>query len=272
MRQEHRAGEKLFVDYAGQTVPVVDRGTGEIRQAQVFVAVLGASDYTFAEATWTQGLADWIGSHVRAFRFLGGCPEVVVPDNPRAAVSRAHRYEPDINPTYQELAHHYGVAVLPAKVRKPRDKSKAEAGVLLVERWILAKLRNRTFFSLPELNLAIRELLADLNERPFKKLPGTRHQSFQSPDKPALQPLSQNPYVHAQWKKVRVNIDYHVELEGHYYSVPYQLIKQQLDMRYTADSVECFHKGKRVAGHRLPCPGQAHHFIRAYAGSSPPVR
>ncbi|MBT8421359.1 MAG: IS21 family transposase [Gammaproteobacteria bacterium] len=250
MRQNHRAGEKLFVDYAGQTVPVVDWGTGELREAQVFVAVLGASNYTFAEATWTQGLPDWIGSHIRAFQYLGGCPEVVVPDNLRAGVSKAHRYEPDINPTYQELAHHYGVAVLPARVRKPRDKSKVEAGVLLVERWILARVRNRSFFSLPELNLAIRELLTGLNERPFKKLPGTRRQLFESLDKPALKPLPQSAYAYAQWKKVRVNIDYHVELEGHYYSVHYQLIKQQLDMRYTADIVECFHKGKRVASHR----------------------
>lgn len=249
MRQEHRAGEKLFVDYAGQTVPVVERCTGEVREAQIFVAVLGASNYTFAEATWTQGLPDWIGSHRRAFQFLGGCPEVVVPDNLRSAVTKAHRYEPDINPTYQEMATHYGVAVLPARVRKPRDKAKAEAGVLLVERWILACLRNRTFFSLAELNDAIRELLIRLNDRSFKKLPGSRRQRFESLDRPVLKPLPTAPYSYADWKKARVGIDYHVELEGHYYSVPYPLVKRQLEVRYTAHTVECFHRGKRVASH-----------------------
>ncbi len=249
MRQTHRAGEKLFVDYAGQTVPVVERSTGEIRQAQIFVAVLGASNYTFAEATWTQGLADWIGSHMRAFRFLGGVSELVIPDNLRSGVSKAHRYEPDINPTYQDLASHYGVAIMPARVRKPRDKAKAEVGVLLVERWILACLRNRMFFSLGELNHAIGELLERLNDRPFKKLPGSRRQLFISLDQPALGPLPDLPYLYAEWKKVRVHIDYHVELVGHYYSVPYQLIKRQLDVRYTANTVECFSKGKRVASH-----------------------
>nr|VFJ68313.1 MAG: Transposase [Candidatus Kentron sp. FW] len=249
MRQDHRAGEKLFVDYAGQTVPVIDRNTGEIRQAQVFVAVLGASNYTFAEATWSQGLPDWISSHTRAFQYLDGCPQVVVPDNLRSAVSKAHRYEPDINPTYQELAHHYRVMILPTRVRKPRDKAKVEAGVLVVERWILARLRNQTFFSLLDLNFAIRKLLIQLNDRPFKKLPGSRRHLFESLDKPALKPLPRSAYAYAEWKKVRVNIDYHVELKGHYYSVPYQLVKRELDMRYTANTVECFHKGKRVASH-----------------------
>jgi transposase len=172
MRQDHRAGEKLFVDYAGQTVPVIDRATGEIREAQIFVAVLGASNYTYAEATWSQSLPDWIGSHVRCLHFLGGIPELVVPDNLRSGVSKAHRYEPDTNPTYQDMASHYGVAVLPARVRKPRDKAKVEGGVLIVERWILAVLRHRQFFSLVELNTVIRELLEKLNARPFRKLPG----------------------------------------------------------------------------------------------------
>jgi transposase len=179
MRQEHRAGEKLFVDYAGHTAEVVDRRSGEIRQAQVFVAVLGASSYTYAEATWTQQLPDWIGSHVRAFAFFGGVPELVVPDNLRSAVNKAHRYEPDLNPTYQDLASHYGTAVLPARVRRPRDKAKAEAGVQLVERWILAALRNRTFFSLRELNTEIARLLERLNARAFKKLPGSRRELFE---------------------------------------------------------------------------------------------
>jgi transposase len=249
MRQDHRAGEKLFVDYAGQTVPVVDRRTGEIKQAQIFVAVLGASNYTYAEATWSQALPDWIGSHQRAFAYLGGVPEIVVPDNLRAGVSKAHRYEPDINPTYQEMATHYGVAVVPARVRKPKDKAKAEIGVQVVERWILAALRNREFFSLDELNQSIRQLLERLNARPFKKLPGSRQSLFQSLDAPALQPLPNTPYTYAEWKRVRVHIDYHVELDGHYYSVPHQLTKQQLDARLTAQTVECFHKGKRVASH-----------------------
>ena len=250
MRQDHRAGEKLFVDYAGQTMPVVDQGTGEIREAQIFVAVLGASNYTYAEATWTQGLPDWIGSHRRAFAFLGGVPELVVPDNLRAGVSKAQRYEPDTNPTYQDMATHYGVVVLPTRVRRPRDKAKVEAGVLLVERWILAALRRRTFFSLTELNAAIAGLLEKLNARPFKQLPGCRRAHFEALDKPALKPLPAAPYVYAEWKKARVHIDYHVAVEGHYYSVPHALIKRQLDVRVTQNTVECFYRGQRVASHR----------------------
>jgi len=254
MRQDHRAGEKLFVDYAGQTVAVVDRMTGEIREAQVFVAVLGASNYTYAEATWTQGLPDWIGSHQRCFRYLGGVPEIVVPDNLRSGVSKAHRYEPDANPTYQDMASHYGIAVLPTRVRRPRDKAKVEAGVLVVERWILAALRHRSFFSLAELNAVIRELLEKLNARPFKKLPGTRRAQFEALDRPALQPLPAEPYVYAEWKKARVHIDYHVEVDGHYYSVPHALIKKQLDVRITQYTIECFYRGSRIASHR-----RAHH-------------
>lgn len=249
MRQVHRPGEKLFVDYCGATVPVVDAGTGEVREAQVFVAVWGASNYTFAEATWSQGLADWIGSHVRALEFFGGSPELVIPDNLRTGVTRACRYEPELNPTYHDLAVHYGVAVMPARVRKPRDKSKVEAGVQLVQRWILARLRNRTFFSLGELNQAIRELLGPLNQRPFRKQPGCRRSLFESLDQPALRPLPAERFTYAEWKKVRVHIDYHVEIEGHYYSVPYQLVSQQLDARVSAQTVECFAKGKRVASH-----------------------
>jgi transposase len=249
MRQEHRAGEKLFVDYAGHTAEVVDRRTGEIRQAQVFVAVLGASNYTYAEATWTQQLPDWIGSHVRAFQFFDGTSEIVVPDNLRSAVTKAHRYEPDLNPTYADLANHYGVAILPARARRPRDKAKAEAGVLLVERWILAVLRNRTFFSLEELNREIGLLLERLNARPFKKLPGSRREWFEKIDRPALRPLPAQAYEFAEWKKVLVNIDYHVDIEGHYYSVPYALARKALEARYTERTVECFHKGQRVASH-----------------------
>lgn len=250
MRQEHRAGEKLFVDYAGQTVEVIDSQTGEVTNAQIFVAVLGASNYTFAEATRSQSLPDWIGSHVRAFTFLGGVPEIVVPDNLRSAVKKSCRYEPDINPTYQDMSTHYNTAVVPARVRKPQDKAKAENGVLVVERWILARLRNRRFFSMAALNQAIGELLSHLNNRPFKKLDGCRKSHFKAIDQPALRPLPLTPYEFAEWKKVRVNVDYHIEAERHYYSVPYTLVGKQLDIRLTASVVECFHRGERVASHR----------------------
>ena len=250
MRQDHRAGEKLFVDYAGQTVPVIDASTGEIREAQIFVGVLGASNYTYAEATWTQSLPDWIGSHTRCFAFLGGVPELVVPDNLRSGVKKAHRYEPDTNPTYQDMASHYGVAVLPTRVRAPRDKAKVESGVLVVERWILAALRHRQFFSLGELNDAIHELLEKLNDRPFKKLPGSRLEHFEQIDRPALSSLPAEPYVYAEWKKARVHIDYHVEVDGHYYSVPYALVKKAIEVRFTRHIVECLYRGNRVASHR----------------------
>ena len=249
MRQTHVAGEKAFVDYAGPTLPIVDAATGEIRESQVFVAVLGASSYSYAEATWTQALPDWIGSHVRAFRFFGGVPEIVVPDNLKSGVTKPCRYEPELNPSYADMARHYGVAIIPARVRKPKDKAKAEGGVQLVERWIMAALRHRTFFTLAEANTAIGELLTRLNERPFKKLPGCRLSQFEELDKPALSPLPATPYEYAEWKKARVGIDYHVEVDGHCYSVPYQLIKQQLDVRITQSGIECFHKSLRVAAH-----------------------
>jgi len=249
MRQVHQPGEKLFVDYCGATVPVVDAGTGEVREAQVFVAVWGASSYTFAEATWSQGLADWIGSHVRAFEFGGGLTELVIPDNLRSGVTRACRYEPELNPTYQDLAVHYGVAVMPARVRKPRDKAKVESGVQLVQRWILARLRHRQFFSLAELNEAIRELLGPLNDRPFRKLPGSRRSLFERLERPALRPLPGERFTYAEWMKALVHIDYHVEVDHHYYSVPYQLVSQRLDVRVSAKTVEFFAKGKRVASH-----------------------
>lgn len=250
MRQHHRAGETLFVDYAGQTVPVVDPQSGEVREASIFIAVLGASNYTYAEATGSQSLPDWIASHVRAFEALGGVPRLAVPDNLKAAVNRSHRYEPELNRTYEALAQHYGVAVVPARAARPRDKAKVEVGVQVVERWILARLRHHTFFSLTELNTAIKDLLIDLNHRPFKKLPGSRQSLFESLERPALRALPQTPYAYAEWKLVRVNIDYHVELLGHYYSVPYTLVKAQLEARISAQTVEVFHKGKRVASHR----------------------
>jgi transposase len=249
MRQTHRAGEKLFVDFCGQTVPITDPHTGEIRSAQVFVAVLGASSYTYAEAVETQGLADWIGAHVRAFAFFAGVPEVLVPDNLASGVTKPCRYEPDINSTYAEMAAHYGVAVVPARVRKPKDKAKVEAGVLLVERWVLARLRHQVFCSLTALNRAIAELVEALNLRPFKKLPGCRRSAFEQQDRPALKPLPTVPYEFAQWKQAKVHVDYHVEVEGHYYSVPHTLVGRKLDLRYTATTVEAFHQGQRVACH-----------------------
>ena len=249
MRQPHRAGEKMFVDYCGRTVPVIEASTGEVREAQIFVAVLGASNFTYAEATWTQGLADWIGSHVRSLTFFGGVPEIIVPDNLKSGVLKTCRYEPELNPTYQDMASHYSVAVVPARVRKPKDKAKVEVAVQIVQRYILAALRNRTFFSLASLNAAIRELLEKLNNRPFKKLPGTRASRFLELDKPALRPLPAVPYQFAQWKKARVAPDYHIELSGHYYSVPYQLVGRELDIRATESTVEGFHKGTRIASH-----------------------
>ena len=249
MRQSHRAGEKLFVDYAGHSVPVVERQTGELRNAQVFVAVLGASNYTFAEATWTQTLPDWCASHVRALSFLTGVPEIVVPDNLRSAITRPHRFEPDAHPTYTDLAEHYGFAIVPARVHRPRDKAKVEVAVQVVERWILAALRHRTFFSLAELNAAIAQRLEWLNARPFRKLPGSRRTAFESIDRPALRALPVEPYVFAEWKKVRVHVDYHIEFERHYYSVPHALVGRELHARFTAHTVELFHRGQRVASH-----------------------
>ena len=257
LRHQHKAGEKMFVDYCGQTLPVIDRKTGELREVQIFTAVLGSSNYTYSEATWTQSLPDWMGSHVRAFSFFGGVVDEIIPDNLKSGVHSPCRYEPDLNPSYQDLAHHYGVAVLPARVRKPRDKAKVETGVQIVERWILAPLRHHQFFSLPEVNQAIRERLKELNQRPFQKLPGCRQSQFEARERPALKPLPAEAYIYAEWKKARGNIDYHMEMEKRYYRVPYKRIRQQVDVRITARTVECFHKGKRVSRHvRSQKPGR----------------
>lgn len=250
LRQDHRAGEKLFVDYAGDTIPLVNPKTGEITEAQLFVAVLGASNYTFVEASRSQDLSCWINSHVHAFEFFGGVPEIIVPDNLKTGVIKACRYEPDINPSYLDLAQHYGVTVIPTRVRSPKDKAKVESGVLLTQRWILATLRNRTFFSLDELNRAIREKLVHLNNRRFKKLNTSRAELFKTIEKPALKPLPSQPYEFALWKKARVNIDYHIEMEHHYYSVPFQLTGQQVDVRFTSTTVEVLFRNRRVASHR----------------------
>jgi transposase len=249
MRQKHKAGEKLFVDYAGQTVAVVDPQTGEIREAQIFVATLGASNYTYAEAHWSQSLPNWIAAHVRALEFLGGVPAILVPDNLKAGVKSPNRYEPDLNPTYQDFSRHYSIAVVPTRVRKPRDKAKVEVGVQVVERWILARLRERTFFSLAELNQAIAELLAELNRREMKHLGQSRLELFAEVDQPALAPLPERPYEFALWKQARVHIDYHVSFDKHFYSVPYTLTGKEVAIRATEKTVEIYYQRRRVASH-----------------------
>jgi transposase len=249
LRQEYRAGEKLFVDYAGQTLPLNDPFTGQTRQAYLFVATLGASNYTFAEATLTQDLPSWIQSHVHAFEFFNGVAEILVPDNLKSGVTHPCRYEPDLNPTYQDLAEHYGTVVIPARVRKARDKAKVESAVLIVERWILAALRNHRFFSLAEVNQAISEKLKELNHRKFQKLDTTRKELYENLDRPALKPLPEKPYEYADWKKAKVNIDYHIEVDDHYYSVPYQLVKESVEIRFTSTTVEVLFKNRRVASH-----------------------
>ena len=249
MRQIHPGGERLFVDYAGQTVPVVDASTGEIRRAQVFVAVLGASNYTYACATWQQTAADWVGAIIAALAFIGGVPRLLVPDQPRALIAKPDAYEPVTARLMQELGEHYGVAVLPARPGRPQDKAKVEVGVQVVERWILARLRHRRFFSLAELNQAIAGLLADLNQRAFKKLPGCRRSAFEALDAPALQPLPATAMVLAQFRAARVNIDYHVAFEGHYYSVPHQHVGAAVELRITAGTLEVLLRRQRIAAH-----------------------
>jgi len=252
MRQEHKAGEKCFVDFPGRQVPIYDEATGEVAfGAELFVAVLGASSYLFAEALRSQELLHWVTGHCQAFEFFGGCPAIVVCDNLRSAVTRPHRYEPDVNATYSEMAAHYGVAIIPARSYKPRDKAKVEAGVLLAERWIMARLRNERFESLGEANIEIRRLVDWVNDRPFKKLAGSRRSLFEQLDRPALRPLPAERYQFATWRQARVNIDYHIEVRAdrHYYSVPYHLAGQVVDVRLAAATVEVFHRHRRVASH-----------------------
>lgn len=249
MRQRHPAGERLFVDYAGHTIDVIDPETGEVCAAQLFVAALGASNYTYAEATRTQSLPDWIASHVRAFAFFRGVPALVVSDNLKSGVTKACFYDPEINRTYADLAGHYDTVVVPARPHKPKDKAKAEAAVLLAERWILARLRNQQFFSIEEANAAIQPLLDALNDKMSRHLGASRRELFEQLDKPALKPLPVSPYVYAEWKQCRAGLDYHVALKGHYYSVPHQLMKKVLWGRLTDRTVEVFHNDVRVASH-----------------------
>jgi len=258
MRQTHVAGDKLFVDFAGDTVPIVDATTGEIRDAQVFVAALGASSFTYACATATQTAPDWVGSIINALEFIGGVPRLVVPDQPRALIAQPDRYEPGVGRLVEEFCEHYSVAVLPARPAHPRDKPKVEVAVQIVQRWILARLRNRRFFSLGELNRAIAELLVDLNQRPFKKLPGCRREAFEKLDRPALRALPPTRMPIIRFKAARVNIDYHVELDGHYYSVPHRLVRTSVELRIANATLEIFAGQQRVAVHPVSAIKGAH--------------
>lgn len=249
MRQTHKAGEKLFVDYAGQTMPIICSTTGEVTFAQIFVAVLGASNYTYCEATWTQRLPDWLGSHARTYEFIGGVPNMTVPDNLKSGITKACRYDPDVNPSYQQLAMHYGTVIVPARPRKPKDKAKAEVGVQIIERWILAKLRHHSFFSLAELNHCIRALLIEVNNKPFKQLKGSRQQWFESLDKPALAPLPKQAYQYTDIKTVKVNIDYHIQYDNHLYSVPHHLVGEKLEIHAKNSLIELYFLNTRMTSH-----------------------
>lgn len=253
MRQTHIAGERVFVDYAGTKLTVIDGLTGEVMTAQLFVAVLGASSYTYAEATWTQTLADWIGSHTRAFAFFEGVTAITVSDNLKSGIIKACFYEPEVNRTYERMAEHYGTAIVPARPYKPRDKAKVEVGVQVATRWVIAKLRNRTFFSLFALNEAIGELVAQLNNRVTRHLGASRRALFEEMERQALKPLPAEPYVFEQWKECRVGIDYHVEVKPYFYSAPFTLLREKVWARYTEKTVEVFHHGNRIAAHpRIP--------------------
>ena len=249
MRQAHLAGEKLFVDWAGDTIPLIDPATGEERRARIFVAALGASNYTYAEARWTETLPDWIGAHVNAFAAIGGVMAVLVPDNLKAGITKPSRYEPSINRTYQDLADHYGCVVLPTRIVKPRDEAKVEVAVQIVERFVLAKLRNQTFFSLAELNAAIRDCVTAINAKVMRRVGKSRAELLETIDRPALKALPNEPYAYAEWKRARVAPDYHIEIADHFYSVPSKLIREIVEARITSATVEIFHKGARIASH-----------------------
>ena len=251
MRQTHLAGEKLFVDWAGDTIGVADPTTGEVHQARIFVAALGASNYTYAEARWTETLPDWIGAHVNALNAIGGVPKALVPDNLKAGVTKPSRYEPGINRTYQDLADHYGCVVLPTRIVKPRDKAKVEVAVQIVERFVLAKLRNRTFFSLAELNAAIRDCVTEINAKVMRKIGHSRVALLETLDRPALAVLPATAYEYADWKRARVAPDYHIEIAGHYYSVPSKLIREIVNARITTATIEIFHNGQRITSHAV---------------------
>jgi transposase len=268
MRQNHVAGERMFVDYAGTTLAVIDASTGEARTAQLFVAVLGASNYTYAEATWTQGLSDWIGAHTRAFAFVGGVPGMVVSDNLRSGITKACFYEPQVNRTYAEMAAHYGTAIIPARPYRARDKAKVEVAVQIATRFIIAKLRNRQFFALSALNGAVAELVEQINNRVSRHLGASRRALFEELERSALKPLPAEPYVFAEWKQCRVGLDYHVEIDKHYYSVPHQLLREKVWARITARTIEVFHRGKRVAAHVRSSSNRKHTTVREHMPSN----
>lgn len=250
MRQLHKAGEKTFVDYAGMTVPWLNTQTGEVHEAQIFVACLGASQFTFVEATASQQLPDWIHSHIRMWDYFGGVSQVVVPDNLKSGVTKSHRYDPDINVNYQHVGEHYGFAIVPARAAKPRDKAKVENAVGCIERQVLAPLRHMTFTSIADINIAIKQRLEQFNSQPFQKMKdSSRRKLFEELDKPALKPLPKYKYEYASWKKAKVNIDYHIVFDEHYYSVPYKYIHQLIEIRATTSAVECFYQGRRIAAH-----------------------
>ena len=264
MRQVHVAGEKVFVDYAGTTMDVIDGATGEVHACQLFVAALGASSYTYAEARATQALPDWLGSHTRAFAFFGGVPVMVVSDNLKSGITKACFYEPAVNRSYAELAAHYDTAVVPARPYKPRDKAKVEVAVLLATRWIIAKLRNRQFFSLRELNDAISGCVSELNTRVSRHLGASRQALFDAHERHALKWLPVEPYVYAEWKQCRAGLDYHVEVDGHFYSVPCQLVRAKLWARMTARTIEVFHGGERVSAHIRSSSNRRHTTVREH--------
>ena len=258
----------MFVDYAGTKLQVIDWTTGEVLTAELFVAVLGASSLTYAEATWTQSLSDWIGAHKRAFSYFGGVTAMIVSDNLKSGITKACFYEPNVNRTYADMAKHYGTVVIPARPRKPRDKAKVEVAVQVATRWIAAKLRNRTFFSITELNAAIRELVEQINARVTRHLGASRRSLFEEIEYPALKPLPAKPYEFVEWKKCRPGLDYHVEIDKHYYSVPYTLIRQEMWARYTAQMVEVFHRDKRIAAHMRSYVKRAHTTLPEHMPSS----
>jgi transposase len=258
MRQDHAAGDKVFVDYSGKKIGIVDRATGVIHEAEIFVAVLGASSLTYAEATWSQTLPDWIGAHVRMFRFFGGVPRLIVPDNLKSGVSKASFYDPEINRSYGMMASHYGIGIVPARPRKPRDKAKVEAGVRFAQSYILGRLRRQTFFSLAEANQAITGVLERMNAHVMRRLGVSRRHLFETLERPALAALPDTDHEFAEWRFARVSLDYHIELDGFFYSVPHRLIREQVDTRLTARMVEIFHRGKRVAVHERRHGGRRH--------------
>lgn len=256
MRQTHRAGEKMFVDFSGDGIDVIDPNTGEVRIAKLFLAVLGASSYTYVEPVFAEDLPTWIGCHVRALEFFGGAAEIWVPDNLKSGVTKPDRYEPDLNPTYAELSRHYGAAIIPARVRKPRDKAKVEQSVLLAERWILAALRNHSFHSMAELHAGMKPLVEKLNARVMRKIKKSRRELFAELERPALKPLPKHAYEFARWARPRVHIDYHVEFDDHFYSVPYQLVGKQVDLRATETTIEVFLGGRRITSHQRSYGGE----------------